>query len=129
MAQAMPRAIGPRPVVDFPSRRLPRWRWIAPGAVLLLFLLLGLLYLTGQLATLQRRLLGQSTAVTYQSATVSTGAVAETVTATGPVAAAQTLPLSFKSSGKLADLKVSVGQTVKKGDVLAQIDPTDLQAS
>ena len=129
MAQAMPRAIGPRPVVDFPSRRPPRWRWIAPGAVSLLCLLLGFLYLTGQLATLQRRLLGQSTAVTYQSATVSKGPVAETVTATGPVAAAQTLPLSFKSSGKLADLKVSVGQTVKKGDVLAQIDPTDLQAA
>ena len=63
MAQAMPRPIGPRPVVDFPSRRPPRWRWIAPGAVLLLFLLLGFLYLTGQLATLQRRLLGQPTAV------------------------------------------------------------------
>jgi HlyD family secretion protein len=129
MAQAMPRPIGPRPVVDFPSRRAPRWRWIAPGAVLLLFLVLAFLYMTGQLATLQRRLLGQSIAVTYQTATVSKGTVAETVTATGPVAAAQTLPLSFKSSGKLADLKVSVGQTVKKGDVLAQIDPTDLQAA
>jgi membrane-bound ClpP family serine protease len=44
MAQAMPRAIGPRPVVDFPSRRPPRWRWIAPGAVFLLFLVLGFLY-------------------------------------------------------------------------------------
>jgi HlyD family secretion protein len=129
VAQAIPRAIGPRPVVNFPPRRPPRWRWIAPGAVLLLFLVLGFLYTTGQLATVQRRLLGQSTAVTYQTATVSKGTIAETVTATGPVAAAQTLPLSFKSSGKLADLKVSVGQKVKKGDVLAQIDPTDLQAA
>jgi HlyD family secretion protein len=129
MAQAVPRAVGPRPVVDFPSRRPPRWRWIVPGAVLLLFLLLGFLHLTGQLATLQRRLLGQSSAVTYQTAPVSKGTVAETVTATGPIAAAQTLPLSFKSSGKLADLKVSVGQKVKKGDVLAQIDPTDLRAA
>jgi HlyD family secretion protein len=129
MAQAMPRAVGPRPVVSFPSRRPPRWRWIAPGAVLLLFLLLGFLYLTGQLATVQRRLLGESTAVSYQTAAVPKGTVAETVTATGPVAAAQTLPLSFKSSGKLAELTVSVGQKVKKGDVLARIDPADLQAA
>jgi HlyD family secretion protein len=129
MAQAMPRAIGPRPVVNFPAGRPPRWRWIVPGAVLLLFLVSGFLDTTGQLTTLPRWLLGQPTAVTYQTATVSRGTVAETVTATGPVAAAQTLPLSFKSSGRLADLRVSVGQKVRRGDVLAETDPRDLQAA
>ena len=38
--------------------------------------------------------------------------VLEQVTATGPVAPAQTLPVSFKTSGKLVDLKVQVGQKV-----------------
>jgi multidrug efflux pump subunit AcrA (membrane-fusion protein) len=104
-------------------------RWIAPGALSLLLLVPGFLHLTGQLATLQGRLFGPSTVVTYQRATVSRGTIAETVTATGPVAAAQTLPLGLKSSGQLVELTVSVGQRVRKGDLLARIDPTDLQAA
>ena len=47
MARAMSRAVGQRPVANFPSRRPPDWRWIAPGAVFPL-LLLGFLRLTGQ---------------------------------------------------------------------------------
>jgi HlyD family secretion protein len=134
MAQAVPsatpgRVAGPRPVVNFPSRRPPRWRWAVPAALLLVLAALAALYATGQLTTLQRRLLGQTATVTYQTATVATGTVAETVSATGPVAAAKTLPVNFTSSGRLVDLKVAVGQQVKKGDVLAQLDTTDLQAA
>src|SRR5215208_4159190 len=118
MAQAIPsgapgRAAGPRPVVNFPSRRPPRWRWMLPAALLLILAAVGALYATGQLTTLQRRFLGQTATVTYQTATVSRGTVAETVSATGPIAAAKTLPITFSSSGRLADLKVAVGQTVK----------------
>jgi HlyD family secretion protein len=51
------------------------------------------------------------------------------VSATGPIAAAKTLPLTFTSSGRLVDLKVAVGQQVKQGDALAQLDTTDLQAA
>src|SRR5438045_1312050 len=116
MAQALPnsfpgRTTGPRPVVPFPSRRPPRWRWALPAALLLLVVAAGVLYATGQLQPLRQRLLGESTAPVYQTATVTRGTVAETVSATGPVAAARTLPVTFISSGKLADLKVSVGQT------------------
>src|SRR2546430_1246019 len=103
MAQAVPvNPPGGRPgrVVTFPTRRPPRWRWILPAVLLLVLAALGALYVTGQLTTLQRRLLGQSTTPTYQTTTVAKGTVAETVPATGPIAAAQTLPLSFKSSGK-----------------------------
>src|SRR5205085_11287311 len=101
------------------------WRWALPAALLLLLVTAGVLYATGQLTTLQRRLLGQTAPVTYQTATVSNGTVAETVSATGPIAAARTLPVTFDSSGKLTDLAVTVGQAVKKCDVLAQLDPTD----
>src|SRR5262249_6534879 len=109
--------------------RPPRWRWALPAALILLIAAAGVLYATGQLTTLQRRILGQTNAPTFQTATVSKGTIADTVPATGPVAAAQTLPLSFKQSGKLAEIDAQVGQNVKKGDLLAKIDTTDLQAA
>ena len=133
MAQAAPTQLpgrpGPRPVVNFPTRRPPRWRWVLPLALIVIVAAGAVLWYTGQWQTLQRRLLGQSTAVTYQTTTVAKGTISDTVGATGPVAAAQTLPLSFKQSGKLAAVNVQVGQKVNKGDVLAQIDTTDLQAA
>src|SRR5581483_3543758 len=127
---AQPRRVTPpRRVVQFPSRRPPRWRWMAPLAALIVLLVVGVLYLTGQLTTLQRRILGQSTAPVYQTTQVIRSNVLEQVTATGPVAPAQTLPVSFKGSGKLVELDVQVGQKVKKGDVLAKLDTADLQAA
>src|SRR5215210_7696069 len=87
-------------VIPFPAGRPPRWRRVVLAIALLLVIALLVLYATGQAAVLERRVLGQSSAVTYQTAAVSTGTVAQTVAATGPVAAVQTLPLSFKSSGK-----------------------------
>src|SRR5579885_2788229 len=102
---------------------------MAPLAALVVLLVVGVLYLTGQLTTLQRRILGQSTAPVYQTTQVIRSNVLEQVTATGPVAPAQTLPVSFKGSGKLVELDVQVGQKVKKGDVLAKLDTADLQAA
>jgi HlyD family secretion protein len=130
MAQALPSHMpGPARVVDFPTRRPPRWRWALPGALLLVAAVAGVLYMTGQLTSLQQRLTGTTAAPTYQTAAVSKGSVAETVTATGPIAAAQTVTISPEAAGTLVDLKVSIGQTIKKGDVLAQLDTTDLDAA
>ncbi|HEX8967660.1 MAG TPA: biotin/lipoyl-binding protein, partial [Chloroflexota bacterium] len=39
------------------------------------------------------------------------------------------VPLSFRSSGKLSEVDVSVGQEITAGQVLARIDPTALQAA
>ena len=58
---------------------------------------------------------------------VSRGSLVASVSATGSVAPAQTADLAFGTSGRLLELKASVGQTVKKGDVLARLDTTDLQ--
>lgn len=65
-------------------------------------------------------------APTFQTTMVRRGDVTTSVTATGPVATVNSVPLTFKTSGKLATLKVGVGDHVKQGQVLATLDPTDL---
>ena len=66
---------------------------------------------------------------TYQTSPVTQGTLAVTVAATGPITNQTSVPLTFKSSGKLTEVDVTVGQKVTAGDVLARVDPTDLQAS
>src|SRR6516165_3434116 len=63
----------------------------------------------------------------YQTATDSPGTLRVTVSATGPVTNPQSVPLSFKNSGTLTEINVSVGQAVKAGQVVARLDTSDLQ--
>ncbi len=69
------------------------------------------------------------TAVPYTTSKAVQGNLAQTVTATGPISAAQAVPLNFKNSGKLAEIDVKVGETVTAGQVLAKLDTADLTAS
>src|SRR5579859_1341141 len=50
---------------------------------------------------------------TYQTAKATVGTVATTVSATGPVSSAQSIPLSFKSSGTIKKFDVQIGDTVR----------------
>jgi macrolide-specific efflux system membrane fusion protein len=59
----------------------------------------------------------------------TSGPVADTVSATGTVAAATTDDLSFTAGGQVTAVNVAVGDTVTAGQVLATIDPTELQAA
>jgi len=77
----------------------------------------------------------------YLTGAVTTGDVADDVAATGTVATSASYGLAFGTPAHLAggdtaagattwnvtDLKVAVGDTVKKGDVLATADTTDLK--
>lgn len=47
----------------------------------------------------------------------------------GTIEAYRTVPLSFQVSGTVESVNVSAGDRVQKGQILAKIDPTDLQAS
>src|SRR5438309_1038506 len=67
--------------------------------------------------------------LTYPTSPVSTGTLQVTVAATGPVTNGSSVPLTFKSTGKLAEVDVTVGQQVKAGDVLARLDTSDLQTA
>lgn len=99
------------------------------GAVIVV-VVIGILGVTGVLARARQLIPGlQQAAPTYRTATVSRGNIEVSVIATGPISAVNQLPLTFKSSGKLAELDVQPGQTVKKGQVLAKLDTTDLQAA
>jgi multidrug efflux pump subunit AcrA (membrane-fusion protein) len=60
-----------------------------------------------------------------RNATVTRGTVLAQVSASGNLALAAQSSLAFGASGKVTAVKVSVGQQVTAGQVLATIDPTD----
>ena len=50
--------------------------------------------------------------------------IAQTVSATGEISAAQLVDVGAQASGQIKKLHVTLGQQVKKGDLIAQIDST-----
>jgi len=64
----------------------------------------------------------------YVTEKVSKGDVLQEVTETGSVRATKDMGLSFKSIGKVSSINVSVGDMVKRGDVLAVLDSSGASA-
>ena len=60
---------------------------------------------------------------------VTKGSVIQSVAVSGSVAASNQTKLTFKSTGKVAAVYVSVGQQVTAGQPLAKLDTTDLDAA
>ena len=56
------------------------------------------------------------------------GDVLQEIFETGSIRATQDLSLGFKTIGKISKINVAVGDEVNKGDVLAQIDSTQILA-
>jgi HlyD family secretion protein len=69
--------------------------------------------------------LGQA-AAPERSATIARGVLLSTVNATGNIQAESETRLAFQQPGKVAEVNVEVGSQVKKGDVIARLDTTDL---
>ncbi len=61
----------------------------------------------------------------YVTETVSKGSITTNVTGTGQVEASDTIDLSPQTSGDINYVGVSVGQSVKKGTLLASVDSSD----
>lgn len=59
--------------------------------------------------------------------TVATGDIENTIVATGKVVPRQTSALSFARSGQVITVTVAAGDRVRKGQVLAELDTTDLK--
>jgi macrolide-specific efflux system membrane fusion protein len=62
------------------------------------------------------------------TATVARGTYKTTVSATGTITPKREEDLTFSSSGTVTRVAVSVGDKVRKGDVLATIDRSSLEA-
>ena len=76
-----------------------------------------------------RRIFGGSGAANepdYEVVVVKRGNIASTVSATGTVLPEREAGLSFQLSGTIADVPVELGDEVEAGQLLAQLDTTDL---
>jgi RND family efflux transporter MFP subunit len=62
-----------------------------------------------------------------RASVVEPGAGAETITLTGEIRARYETDLGFRIDGKITERPVDIGSTVRKGDILAQIDPQPRQ--
>ena len=61
----------------------------------------------------------------YETVIVERGSISSTVSATGSIEPEAEIALSFRASGRVEQVLVSVGQPVEVGQLLAQLDVTD----
>ncbi|MBL8040721.1 MAG: efflux RND transporter periplasmic adaptor subunit, partial [Chthonomonas sp.] len=72
----------------------------------------------------------QSTSeIEYKYAKISKGELIRSMTANGTLVAMTSVDVKSKAGGKVIKLAVDEGQIVKKGDLIALIDPSDTQAT
>lgn len=62
--------------------------------------------------------------VSYITETVRRGNISQTVSATGEIASSQLVDVGAQVSGQIKKMYVKMGETVKKGDLIAEIDNT-----
>lgn len=70
-----------------------------------------------------------TTTTTQQTVAVTRGSLTATVSAAGNVSAPAQVALTFQTSGRVTQVNAQVGDVVKKGQVLMQLDDTDLQTA
>ena len=63
-------------------------------------------------------------AVTYRTAAVATGNIKSTVSATGSLGAVRTVQVGTQVSGQVSAIYADFNDHVKKGQLIARIDPT-----
>ncbi|GAA2705269.1 efflux RND transporter periplasmic adaptor subunit [Actinoplanes palleronii] len=66
---------------------------------------------------------GTAAVASQRTVSAQTGTVTKSVTADGTVESASTASASFETSGTVTAISVKVGDKVKKGQVLAKVDP------
>lgn len=66
---------------------------------------------------------------TYQTKAIEKGDITQIVTASGTLSALVSVDVGSQISGRILKLNVDFNSTVKKGEVVAQIDPTIYQAA
>ncbi|MFN2387673.1 MAG: efflux RND transporter periplasmic adaptor subunit [Thermoanaerobaculia bacterium] len=95
------------------TRKTLIWVLVAVGAVA------GVLFLVGGRSKSEPK---------YRTSKVDRGTVTKTVTATGALSAVTTVAVGSQVSGIIARLHADFNSQVKKGDLLAELDPTPFEA-
>jgi HlyD family secretion protein len=88
-----------------------------------------LVALVGGGAVVASRVNAQPTKAEIRTQAVTRASVIQSVAVAGSVAATSQTKMSFKTSGKIAAVYVSVGQQLTAGQPLAKLDTTDLEAA
>ncbi len=100
-----------------PPRRRSRWWIIALAALVVVAIVASLIVVRARAG-----------AVTYTSVPVSQGSLAQTVTASGTLNPQNTISIGTQVSGTIAEIDTDYNAHVRKGQVLAKLDPTTIQA-
>jgi HlyD family secretion protein len=74
------------------------------------------------------RLSTTAPAPSFGTAAVGRGTIEKTISATGKLQALRTVQVGTQVSGTLSEIYVDFNSKVKKSDVIARIDPANLQA-
>jgi multidrug efflux pump subunit AcrA (membrane-fusion protein) len=70
---------------------------------------------------------GDSAAGAVQTVEVQRGSIVQTISTSATTASQSTANLSFSASGRVTAVNVTIGQEVKQGDVLAEVEATALE--
>ncbi|MCP3099190.1 efflux RND transporter periplasmic adaptor subunit [Myxococcus sp. K15C18031901] len=106
------------PEVEGRGRRMPWWGWA----------LLALVVVAGVWAV-RARSRPEDPAAAFQTARVEPRRITSKVTATGTLSALVTVQVGSQVSGRILELNVDFNSPVKKGQVIARIDPQLFQAA
>ncbi|HEY0393147.1 MAG TPA: efflux RND transporter periplasmic adaptor subunit [Candidatus Elarobacter sp.] len=99
-------------------RRRPRWWFVAAAIVVIAAIVASVIVVRSR-----------ASAVTYTAVPVQSGSLAQTVTASGTLNPQNTISIGSQVSGIISEIDSDFNSHVKKGQVLAKLDPTTFQAS
>ena len=98
--------------------------WLIIGGVVIAVLVIAAIF-----GLRQMNASASAATVRAQTATVTRGNLVATVSASGNVSAPEDAVMGFQTSGRIAKVNVQVGDLVKRGQVLMELDTADLELS
>jgi HlyD family secretion protein len=100
------------------ARRRPRWVVAALAVAVIVAIVCSAIVVRSR-----------ASAIAYTTVPVQSGSLAQTVTASGTVNPQNTINVGTQVSGTIAEVDVDYNSRVKKGQILAKLDPTTFQAA
>ncbi len=113
--------------ITTPLPRRRRAGGLTPKRITVLLALLAIAAVAGYVAYTRIWSTGGKPAASYTASTVTRQTVSSTVSVSGTASAEHQVKLSFAVDGRVSTLSVKQGDTVQQGQVIATLDPTDLQ--